>query len=361
MKRLACTTMIPAVLALFNSDEAMAICKWMHGTPGELVHNLRLNPMWVPRDAPVGSVIGQANVRYSVPNEAGLILVCNNIQGTEYLTAQVINTQQIVTRPLPPVAGEDLTGRILETGVAGVGVHVRLDSPYTGAGGTPQNYWNASSWHSVPWQGYADHRTGPTGIQMSNLRAFITLIKTGPIAPGPHAFNGVQLFSGSYDTIGSVMRYHLHGTVTAAQCSLKADAVNPDPVALGSHDVKNFTGPGHTTAPVTFEIRLSDCDDNPSGSSARAHVYMQGAQGSTTLDPDLGLFSLSSGSGASGLGIQVLHEDGITPVRLDAEVPVTPLVPGETYLRFQARYYQTAPSVTPGQANGALNFTVTYK
>lgn len=361
MKRLARTTMIPAALALFNSGEAMAICEWMHGVPGELEHNLRLQPVWVPRDAPIGSVIGQADVRYNLPNEAGLILVCNNVNGTEYLTAQVLNTQPIVTSPLPPVAGEDLTGRVLETGVDGVGIHVRLDWPYTGSGGIPQNYWNASTWHSVPWQGYSNHRTGPTGIQMSNLRAFITLIKTGPIAPGPHSFNGVQLFSGSYDTIGSVLRYHLHGTVTAAQCSLKADAVNPDPVALGNHDVKDFTSPGHTTAPVTFEIRLNDCDDDPSGASARAHIRMEATQGSTTLDPDLGLFSLSSGSGASGLGIQVLHEDGITPVRLDDDVPVTPLVPGETYLKFQARYYQTAPSVTPGQANGALNFTVTYR
>lgn len=360
MKRLTCTTMIPAALVLFNSGEAMAICTW-NNQPGELVHNLDLKSVWVPRDAPVGSVIGQANVRHNVPNDAGLTLSCINLNGTEYQTARVTNTQPIAPPLRSTVAGEDLDGRILETGVDGVGIHVRLDGPYTGAGGNPINYWNASTWHSVPWQGYSNHPTGPTGIQMSNLRAYITLIKTGPIAPGPHSFNGVQLFSGSYDTIGSVMRYHLHGTVTAAQCSLRADAVSPDPVALGSHDMKDFTGLGHTTGPVTFEIRLNDCEDDPSSSSARAHIRMEATQGSTTLDPDLGLFSLSSGSGASGLGIQVLHEDGITPVRLDDDVPVTPLVPGETYLKFQARYYQTAPSVTPGPANGALNFTMTYR
>lgn len=361
MKRFPHAATIPATLALLASGQAMAICDWNGGPSGELVHNLRLNTAWVPRDAPVGSVIGQADVRYNLPNEGGLTLVCNNVQGTEYLTAQVLNTQPLFTGPLPPVAGEDLTGRVLQTGVDGVGIHVRLDAPYTGAGGTPQNYWNASTWHSVPWQGYANHRTGPVGIQMNNLRAFITLIKTGPIAPGPQSFNGVQLFSGSYDTIGSVLRYNLHGTVIAAQCSLQADAVNPDPVALGTHEVKDFSGPGHTTAPVTFEIRLNDCDDDPTGSSTRAHIRLEGAQGSTTLDRDLGLFSLSSGSGASGIGIQVLHADGVTPVTLEEDVPVTPLIPGETYLNFQARYYQTAPQVTAGQANGALNFTMSYR
>ncbi|WP_410953376.1 fimbrial protein [Pseudomonas sp. S1(2024)] len=38
-----------------------------------------------------------------------------------------------------------------------------------------------------------------------------------------------------------------------------------------------------------------------------------------------------------------------------------PLSPGDLTLNFQARYYQTAPTVTPGEANGALNFTVTYR
>jgi hypothetical protein len=90
--------MIPAALVLFNSGEAMAICTW-NNQPGELVHNLDLKSVWVPRDAPVGSVIGQANVRHNVPNDAGLTLSCINLNGTEYQTARVTNTQPIAPPP----------------------------------------------------------------------------------------------------------------------------------------------------------------------------------------------------------------------------------------------------------------------
>lgn len=228
------------------SGEAFALsaCDWESGVSGELVHNLNLSPTWVGRDAPIGAVIGQADVRYNLPNEAGTRVICTNFGAAgPTLTARVDNTQPLFTGPLPPVNGEDLTGRVIETGVDGIGIHVRLDDPYHGAGGSPINAWTYIKWMSVPWQGYADHDPGPTGIQLSNLRAFITLIKTGPIAPGPQSFNGVQLFNGTYSDVGTVMRYHLHGTVTAAQCTLKADAVNPDPVELGTHEVKDFGTP----------------------------------------------------------------------------------------------------------------------
>lgn len=57
----------------------------------------------------------------------------------------------------------------------------------------------------------------------------------------------------------------------------------------------------------------------------------------------------------------MLQADGITPFRLEEDVAVKPLSPGDIALDFQARYYQTDPIVTPGEANGALNFTITYR
>ncbi|MBF8803884.1 fimbrial protein [Pseudomonas asiatica] len=275
------------------------------------------------------------------------------------LTANVNNTQPLFTGSLPPINGEDLTGRVIQTGVDGIGIHVRLVAPYHGKGGSPSNAWTYINWTSVPWQGYADHDPGPTGIQLNNLRAYITLIKTGPIAPGPHSFNGIQLFSGTYSDVGTVMRAHLHGTVTTAQCTLKANAVSPAPVDLGTHDVKDFGKPDDFTKAVPFRITLNDCESDASGGT-QAYIRLDGANGSKPIDVDKGVFSLSSGSGATGIGIQVLHADG-SPFRLEEEVAVMPLSPGDLTLNFQARYYQTAPTVTPGEANGALNFTVTYR
>lgn len=349
-------------LALLASGEVFArsACDWSGGISGELEHNIDLKHQWVGRDAPIGSVIGQAETYYSRPNEAGLQVICSNFMAEgPTLTANVNNTQPLFTGSLPPINGEDLTGRVIQTGVDGIGIHVRLVAPYHGKGGSPSNAWTYINWTSVPWQGYADHDPGPTGIQLNNLRAYITLIKTGPIAPGPHSFNGIQLFSGTYSDVGTVMRAHLHGTVTTAQCTLKANAVSPAPVDLGTHDVKDFGKPDDFTKAVPFRITLNDCESDASGGT-QAYIRLDGANGSKPIDVDKGVFSLSSGSGATGIGIQVLHADG-SPFRLEEEVAVMPLSPGDLTLNFQARYYQTAPTVTPGEANGALNFTVTYR
>ncbi|GLO14185.1 hypothetical protein PPUJ20028_27670 [Pseudomonas putida] len=46
---------------------------------------------------------------------------------------------------------------------------------------------------------------------------------------------------------------------------------------------------------------------------------------------------------------------------LQSDEFVKPVSIGITQLDFQARYYQTAPVVTPGLAEGGLTFTVSYK
>ena len=46
---------------------------------------------------------------------------------------------------------------------------------------------------------------------------------------------------------------------------------------------------------------------------------------------------------------------------LQSDESVKPVSIGITQLDFQARYYQSAPTVKPGVAEGGLTFTVTYK
>ncbi|MCY1457178.1 hypothetical protein D9M71_744450 [compost metagenome] len=95
-----------------------------------------------------------------------------------------------------------------------------------------------------------------------------------------------------------------------------------------------------------------------------AHIRLEPTAGSTTVDPRRGLFSLGGSSTAKGIGIQILKDDAQTPVELEADVaqgviPVT----GGMQLKFNARYYQTAPTkdVVAGSADGSLAFTITYK
>ncbi|MDR6714648.1 type 1 fimbria pilin [Pseudomonas hunanensis] len=359
MKRLSPTQLIALVSALGCSTPALAICEWRGGISGELVHNLTLTAnLWVPRDAPIGTVIGPLEQRYNVGNDARLGVNCNNVTGTEYLTAQVANTAPIFAGSLPPIGGQDLNGRVLQTDVPGIGIHVRLDNPYTGGG--VANYWTPDSWTSVPYTGYHNSATGPLAIEMANLRVYLTLIKTGAIPPGPNSFNGQKLLSGTYSDVGTVMRAHLHGTVTRAECTLRPDAVSADPVDLGDHELSVFTAEHTTTPSVPFHITLNDCEDDPAASTATAYINFDGVSGSTPIQHDLGLFSLNSVASATGIGIQLLHADG-TPVRLQQDLAIKPLTVGDTQLHFQARYYQTHSSVKPGSAEGTLSFTVSYR
>lgn len=352
---------IPACLAMLlltsgYTGDVLAECYWEGGISGILDFNLRLANQWVPRDAPVGSVIGSLDLDTSTTNDASLNVVCTN-RLPDNLSVSLLPSVPIFSGALPPVGGEDLTGRVLETGVPGIGIHIRMDRPYTG---DYINFWKPRTWLSIPYEGYADHDTGPLGIYARRMRTFTTLIKTGPIPAGLNDFAGRQLFSGTFSDVGNVLRFYLHGSVTQAQCTLKADAVSADPVLLGDHALGDFTGVGYTTAEIPFHIRLNDCEDDPAGSTAQAHIAFDGVKGSAPIDDDLGLFSLTSTSTAAGIGIQLLHDDG-RPFKLRQSVPVKPVQIGVTQLDFKARYYQTEARVTPGLAQGALSFTITYR
>ncbi|WP_201164211.1 MULTISPECIES: fimbrial protein [unclassified Pseudomonas] len=349
------TPLCAMVLASAFSTNALAECFWEDSKSGHMEFNLRLGTYWIPRDAPVGTVIGTLNQASNLRNEMGINLVCD-YQGIP-LTVQLQATTPIVSDPVPPVGGEDLTGRILQTGVDGVGIHIRLQEPYMK--GISPNFWRPVTWDSIPYQGRAEHSTAPTGIYARRLKAQITLIKTGPIAAGPQAFNGKQLFSGVFSDVGNVLSYNLHGTVMQAQCTLTGNPVSADPVLLGDHDLSSFSGTGFTTAPTPFSITLNDCVTD-SGSGVQAYLNFDGVKGSTIIDKDRGLFSLTSSSTAQGIGIQLLHHDG-SAVKLQQDVPVAPIATGQTRLDFQARYYQTQAAVKAGSAEGALSFTVSYR
>jgi type 1 fimbria pilin len=283
--------------------------------------------------------------------------VCTD-DGSTPLQAALKPSVPIFPGYLPPVNGEDLSDRVLETGVPGIGIHVRLLRPYQSS--SAPNSWRPRKWNSVPYEGYTAHQTGPLGIVMSVMRTETTLIKTGPIQSTPIPFNNKLLFTGHYSDVGSVLRFNLNGMVKQEQCTLPSDPVSADPVQLGDHSVQDFTGVGHTTPEVPFHITLSDCERDPASSTAQAYLRFEGARGSLPIDPDQGLFGLTTDSTASGIGIQLLHDDGRV-VTLDKDVPVKPLNIGVTQLDFRARYLQTAGKVTPGRAAGALKFTVSYQ
>ncbi|MFS0827930.1 fimbrial protein [Pseudomonas phoenicis] len=337
-----------------SAHAAIPNCRWQPAVPGPLHFEINLDETWIARDAPVGSMIGTPQYK-TPPDSQGRAIRCHN-DGSGTLTVQITPTQPLHSNALPPVNGWNVDGHVIETGIPGVGLYIRLGFNFEG------NYSNTFTPVGDPTIPYLGHNTRDVGalpLLINYLFAHFVLIKTGPIPAGLQSFSK-QVAQSQITDLGSAFDIHVRGSVQQAQCTLKANPVSADPVQLGSHDVADFTGVGSTTAATDFNITLSDCEDNPAGGIARAFIRMEGERGSVPLLPALGVFGLTSNSSASGIGIQLLRSDN-SPMVLQQDEPISALTIGTTRLDFKARYYQTDPQVTAGLAEGQLKFTLSYR
>jgi type 1 fimbria pilin len=320
-----------------------------------------VNSIYVPRDAPVGRVIGRIRQFVRTPNNEGLSLRCTNDGSTRL----VFNAQTSVPffAGLLPIAGPlNAPQSILQTNIPGVGVTIELGFPFDNS--ATNAFVPDGGDSTVPFSAHHNRPMGTTDMNFSQLESWVTLIKTGDIPVGPQDLNVLELFNGTFTGIpGKAFGVGLTGTVIQAHCG--SNRVSADPVLLGDWDVADFTGPGYTTTSTPFNITLSSCiADDGNVNIATAHIRFEGAGGSVPVTPPVpGVFSLTPGSTAAGMGIQILQADGVTPVELNTEVPIVAIRTGDTVLDFTARFYQTEASqdIRAGDAKGTLNFTLTYK
>lgn len=334
-----------------SSNPAYARCEWDSGLPTYMTFEHDLGSLWVPRDAEIGRVI--ADLPLAVRNREGSNLQCF-YDATPPTTASMIPSTALV--PGIPVRAQRSADSVLRTNVDGIGAILTLGFPYDGS--APNAFTSDDGTQSVPYSGTMLTPTGfaaPLGV----LRGRVTLVKTGPIAPGEHIVDK-QMLHGVTNDRGRVLDYTLKARVKQAQCTLLGNPVSADPVKLGDYTLADFTGPGPVGTETPFSIRLSDCEDDSAAGTAFAHIELDGTKGSTVVDAKNGIFSLGSGSTAAGFGIQILHGDG-RQLPLQEVVSVKPLQVGITQLDFRARFYQLDPKVTPGLAQGALHFTISYR
>lgn len=344
-----------AALLIALTSHAHAACQYAAGHSGQVSFDMDMGTLWMPRDLREGEVIASATPTLVTPTRVNCF----------YEAAREVRAELINTAPIALIAapwGRNLSTQypILQTRIPGIGVTIGLGAPYDGALVPAYNRFIADpgTLTAIPFSGGMRRNTGLTA-QMEIIRPTVTLVKTGPIAPGPHTIDE-ELFHGILDIMGKVLDFRFKATINQAQCNLRPDAVSADPVQLGDYSVSDFPNPPGNARTVPFHIRLNDCQDDSAGSVTTVYIRLDGARGSTPVDRDLGLFSLTSNSTATGLGIQMQRADG-TPMPLEREVPIKRLSTGITQLDFQARFYQTAAKVTPGLAEGALNFTVSYQ
>jgi type 1 fimbria pilin len=334
---------------------AVSFCRWVTSA-SSMTFRLNAGTVYVPRDAAAGHVIGEFDRAFSVPNAEGQIIHCENDIGST-LTFNALASAPLFPGTLPPVNGEDVNGKVFMTGVDGIGARIKLQHPFDGVAADafvpitePTVPFNALLSAAVPY-------TAP--LRIDQLRGKLTLIKTGPIAPGPHTFDKA-LFGTRFSNIGNGFDFQLGGTVLQAQCGISSVSANPVP--LGDWRTSDFGGVSSTTDAVPFNITLNNCDADPGDINiAWANIRLETTNGSVPIPGVEGGFTLGAGSGATGVGIQILKADGLTPVALQREVPLAAISPGSTVLDLSARMYQTDPKVNAGVVKGALNFTVSYQ
>lgn len=317
--------------------------------------------VYVPRDAKVGTTIGRARQYVATSNNESSFIVCDNDGGVR-LISNILATTPFYSGVLREASMRHSPQAILSTNIPGVGVQFTLGFPFDG--GAENSFTPDFGDGTVPFTAHHQKAMGSNLLNFTRLESYITLIKTGDIPAGPQTLTGNELFSGTFTGIaGKAFGVGLKGTVIQAHCG--SSQVSADPVQLGNWDKDDFTGPGHTTAAVPFSITLRSCiADGSNTNIATATIHLQGASGSLPISPPIpGVFSLTTDSTAKGIGIQILKGDGTTPVALETEVPLQRITNGDTVLDFTARYYQTDASkdVQPGDAKGALSFTITYQ
>lgn len=351
-----------------------------------MTYKWQLGDFWIPRDLPIGSPIGTPFAAYnSVDNLEGTMISCNRTpsRDPEAIEKPVFRFNMTPVGPrhagyIAPIGGYDVTGKVWDTGIPGVGVVFQMQFPFLGPATnqlTPENSNNLAPFDSTNF-----YDEMPLGLVLKAITAKIVLVKTGPIEPGVHHMTERLLWkadvqSQPFSAIPNAYSAYLgSGTVRQSSCSLAAGAGGTDvSVNLGTNWThSDFENPGapYTTA-VPFEISLLNCTDNnlpPDRFSdgwgfATAHIQLDGKNGSTVIDKDLGLFSLDSEGTAGGVGIQILHDDS-RPVALNEMTSVARIASsGATQLKFKARYYKLpgAPYVSGGKASGALGFTISYR
>ncbi|MCE0915835.1 MULTISPECIES: fimbrial protein [Pseudomonas] len=343
-----------ASMALLHSGTAFSYCT---GGGEEVYLTFNMGTQYVPRDAPVGSVIGTANMSYVYRPDNPWNCGASDEWDVRFSdNFPVVNGIQ-----LPSMESGISTATIVKTNVPGVGLVVSSE---------PLKKYNVSS-GSPPYVPYKTRLTGWV-TQHTSATAKFTLVKISQAIPA-----GSSKIENPYSTISywSYRRKHsifLVGTVVRSECSIEGNAQAYIEVPMGTIGRNVFKGKDSYTQSNDVLIPLTNCTPGsyPANQgwnyyqNANAWLRLDGAKGSTIVDAGRGLLGLTPESTAKGVAVQVLRKDGVTPLPLGQAVAISRLSSGNMNIELKARYIQTSDSSLgpePGSANARAAFTVTYK
>lgn len=179
----------------------------------------------------------------------------------------------------------------------------------------------------------------------------VSLYQNGRITQGGTVSGGLLSSWQTSDSV-SLLNVYLNGfTVTVPSCTASTSTVN---VALGTVNKSQFSGAGSTAGETDFDVVLN-CQ-----SGITPAVTFTGTADSSGATGVLALNEASDTTVATGVGVQLLYNN--SPVALGSAINLgTTTAEGDVTLSMQARYYQTASTITAGQANSTAYYTVSYE
>jgi len=330
------------------------------GGDADVYPDFDMGTHYVPRDAPIGSVIGTANVSYGYQHSSAI-----SCHPNDTWEARASNWPKVTGISLPPITGLEMgNASIAKTNVPGVGVVMVAPGRY-------MSQWNTSA-GVHPYVPFKLVNTSAVDI-VKPVETQFTLIKISDEIPmGNSAIKNSTAAVGFWSGNRRFHSVFLTGTVVRSECSLAGGANTYIEVPMGEVMRRQFSGKDSHMDSKEVVIPLTNCTAGtyPTDQgwnfyqNANAHLRLDGAQGSAIVDAERGILGLTTDSTAKGVAVQVLRKDGVMPFTLGREVSMARLSGSSMNIELKARYIQTSDTAAgpePGKANARAAFTLTYK
>ena len=349
MKKLKLLLNIAAVMGLGAlSGQSWAGCSIQYYSSAT-TRNVTLPDISVPATAAVGDLLATIDV----PDSANTWIYCSapSWGAVRYGTSRAAKT------------GGTLPADVYEvktTGNVDSGIGVKVTYSLYGVGpATPEGSWSSTQWV-----------TGASSINVSISGVKILLYKTGTITPGELQFPNnfiegwISTSQYSFSTYSAVL-FNIINISNSPKVKIPSCETPNLTVNLGKHAKADFGGIGATSSETPFDFVLNNCSP---GMTAVKFTFKPAA-GITLVNSGTAAqhLSLKSDSTASGVGVQVLYQDGtLIPFNTANSIPLgstdyNASTGGTFKVPMKARYIQTASTVSGGTANSAVEFTMTYE
>ncbi|AHG22742.1 hypothetical protein Z042_10590 [Chania multitudinisentens RB-25] len=268
-------------------------------------------PLTVQRDLPIGTVIWQQTVNAPLLELAG---ECGDESETR---ANLVGNDSGI-----------LSGRnpVYNTGVPGIGYAVATGPEFS--------------------DGWPAAKDKTASVNTLSLRLVVTgTVSSGVLDAGEYAR---RLIDGQ-----TAQQLMVQTSVPLTRLACELNDSRDRVVPLGAVLRTGFTGPGSTQGEQVFQLGLT-CD-----AGTQVNIQFDGEADNSGTPGVLALLNHGESGIASGIGVQLLYHQ--TPIALGERLPLETAPAGVRTYPFTARYYQTQPKVTSGDANAVATFNLTYQ